>query len=244
MAVGTTMTTSTHLAVALLCGHLLADFVSQTKRSAVLKTNPLVLTSHALVAALVPYLLIGAWSLWHIPVVTFLTHWLIDFVKVRSRRHGLAPFAIDQIAHLLVIFYLVQSTDVAPFVLRWVTRFGDVFSSILIVVSGAIAVTVVSGVAVGYVVRGLQPPSSSVRETGFPSGGETIGQLERFLVFVLVLTGHFEAIGFLVAAKSILRFGELKEERRDAEYVIIGTKWSLVLGLIVTLATQAALTLN
>jgi hypothetical protein len=81
------------------------------------------------------------------------------------------------------------------------------------------------------------------RETGFPSGGETIGQLERFLVFVLILIGHFEAIGFLVAAKSILRFGEMKEDRRDAEYVIIGTMWSLVLGLIVTLATRSALTL-
>ena len=67
------------------------------------------------------------------------------------------------------------------------------------------------------------------------------GELERFLVYVLILVNQFEAIGFLIAAKSILRFGELKEDRRDAEYVIIGTMWSLVCGLLVTLATRAAL---
>jgi len=237
------MTTSMHLLVALLCGHLLADFVSQTRKTAALKTNLAVLTLHALVAAAIPYLLVGGWRLWEIPVVTFLTHWLIDFFKVKSKRQGLMPFSIDQIAHLAVILFLVKWFDVAPFVLRWVSRFGDVFSSALIVVSGAILVTVVSGIVVGYVVRDLQRAAALTRDSGFPFGGESIGQLERFLVFVLILIGQFEAIGFLVAAKSILRFGELKEDRRDAEYVIIGTMWSLVCGLLVTLATRAALKL-
>jgi hypothetical protein len=237
------MTTQGHLAIALLCGHLLADFVSQTKRAAAMKTNPGVLTLHALVTAALPYLLVGAWPLWQIPAVTFLTHWLIDFIKVKSKRHGMAPFAVDQLAHAAVIFYLVQSIDVAPFVLRWVTRFGDVYSSVLIVISGAILVTTVSGIVVGYVVRDLQRGAAFPRDAGFPYGGESIGQLERFLVFVLILIGQFQAIGFLVAAKSILRFGELKEDRRDAEYVIIGTMWSLVCGLLVTLATRAALRL-
>jgi hypothetical protein len=235
------VTTQAHLAVALLCGHLLADFVSQTKRGAAMKTNPAVLTLHALVAAALPYALVGAWTLWQIPAVTFLTHWLIDFIKVKSKRRGLMPFAIDQIAHLAVIAYLVQSTDVAPFVLQWVTRFGDGYTSVLIVIAGAILVTTVSGIVVGYVVRDLQRAAAITRDSGFPFGGESIGELERFLVFVLILIGQFEAIGFLIAAKSILRFGELKEERRDAEYVIIGTMWSLVCGLLVTLATRAAL---
>ena len=235
------MTTSTHLFVALLCGHLLADFVSQTRRSAALKSNPGVLTVHALTTALLPYLLIGAWTLWQIPVITFLTHWLIDFIKVKSKRHGLVPFAVDQIAHLLVIVFLVQSTDVAPFVLRWVTRFGEGFTDALIIVSGAILVTTVSGIVVGYVVRDLQRAAAFPPSSGLPLGGESIGQLERFLVYVLILVGRFEAIGFLIAAKSILRFGELKEDRRDAEYVIIGTMWSLVCGLLVTLATRAVL---
>ena len=82
------MTTQAHLAVALLCGHLLADFVSQTKRAAAMKTNPAVLALHALVAAALPYALVGAWTLWQIPAVTFLTHWLIDFIaNVPEGRH-------------------------------------------------------------------------------------------------------------------------------------------------------------
>jgi hypothetical protein len=49
------------------------------------------------------------------------------------------------------------------------------------------------------------------------------------------------AIGFLIAAKSILRFGELRDHRKEAEYVIIGTMWSFACGLVVALATRAVL---
>jgi hypothetical protein len=87
-------------------------------------------------------------------------------------------------------------------------------------------------------VRDVARLAPVAKDTGFPSGGERIGQLERFLVYVLILIGEPNAIGFLIAAKSILRFGELKEDRRDAEYVIIGTMWSLVCALLVSLAVR------
>jgi hypothetical protein len=51
--------------------------------------------------------------------------------------------------------------------------------------------------------------------------------------------GEPGAIGFLIAAKSILRFGELRAHRKEAEYVIIGTMWSFVCGLLVALAARA-----
>jgi hypothetical protein len=48
--------------------------------------------------------------------------------------------------------------------------------------------------------------------------------LERIFVFTFIVTGNWNAIGFLLAAKSVFRFGDLKEskDRKLTEYVLIG----------------------
>ena len=75
---------------------------------------------------------------------------------------------------------------------------------------------------------------------GFENGGLVIGQLERMMIFVFVLVGQPTAIGFLIAAKSILRFGEIKdhENRMEAEYIIIGTFMSFAYGIIISFGTK------
>ncbi len=75
---------------------------------------------------------------------------------------------------------------------------------------------------------------------GFPDGGRMIGRLERLLVFLFVMVGTPTAIGFLVAAKSILRFGEIRdsESRKVAEYVIIGTLMSFGFALVTSYLTR------
>jgi hypothetical protein len=64
--------------------------------------------------------------------------------------------------------------------------------------------------------------------------------LERFLIFLFVLAGHPEGAGFLVAAKSVFRFGELTnhQNRMEAEYITIGTLMSFSWGLAVALVTK------
>ncbi len=71
---------------------------------------------------------------------------------------------------------------------------------------------------------------------GFTNGGLVIGYLERLLIFVFVLTNQFAGIGFLVAAKSIFRFGEFKESanRMEAEYIIIGTFSSFLYAILIS----------
>lgn len=102
-----------------------------------------------------------------------------------------------------------------------------------------ILLTVVAG---GYVTvewgrcwleRAIQPFAASVSfyegaDRGLPDGGRMIGRLERLLIYLFVLIDAPTAIGFLVTAKSILRFGEIKdrESHRLAEYIIIGTLMS------------------
>ena len=83
--------------------------------------------------------------------------------------------------------------------------------------------------------------SSERSATSLSEAGKWIGVFERILVLTFVLYNHFEGIGFLIAAKSILRFNDIKGDhmRKEAEYVLIGTLMSFALsiatGIFVTL---------
>ena len=71
-------------------------------------------------------------------------------------------------------------------------------------------------------------------------GGKWIGLLERALIFVLIMAAEFQAIGFLIAAKSILRF-QYAKERSHSETVIIGTLASFGWAIVISLATTKAI---
>lgn len=64
--------------------------------------------------------------------------------------------------------------------------------------------------------------------------GRYIGMLERMLVFVFIITNHWEAVGFLITAKSVFRFGDLKESkhRKLTEYILIGTLISFGIAIL------------
>lgn len=71
-------------------------------------------------------------------------------------------------------------------------------------------------------------------QNSLPSAGTWIGYLERILILTFILLGCMEGIGFLLAAKSIFRFGELTKPRevKITEYVMIGTFSSFAIAII------------
>ena len=91
--------------------------------------------------------------------------------------------------------------------------------------------------------QGLELPADPTGDDSLPQGGRLIGRLERAMILMLVLAGQPDGIGFLIAAKSLLRFNELArdQDRRASEYVIIGTLASFAWGLGAAFAADAAL---
>ena len=77
-------------------------------------------------------------------------------------------------------------------------------------------------------------------EGGFKDAGRIIGHYERLLIFLFVLADAPTAIGFLIAAKSVFRFGDLTDttRRKNAEYLIIGTLMSFAYALVVSYSTR------
>ncbi|MCM2680465.1 hypothetical protein [Echinimonas agarilytica] len=72
------------------------------------------------------------------------------------------------------------------------------------------------------------------------SAGEAIGILERFLILTFVLLNEFSGVGFLLAAKSVFRFGDLNDahSKTMTEYVMLGTLLSVSIALAAGLAAQ------
>ena len=73
---------------------------------------------------------------------------------------------------------------------------------------------------------------------GLASAGKWIGICERILIFSFILLHQYTAIGFLMTAKSILRFSEKESNTQlKTEYILVGTlvsfTSSVLLGLIV-----------
>lgn len=58
----------------------------------------------------------------------------------------------------------------------------------------------------------------------------SIGAIERWLILVFVCMGHYEALGLLVAAKSIIRFSD--SQTNKTEYVLAGTLLSIFLAVL------------
>ena len=81
------------------------------------------------------------------------------------------------------------------------------------------------------------------RAGGLTDGGKIIGWLERFLVMTFFFSGSHAAIGLVLAAKGVIRYGEIKDARNQkvAEYVLIGTMLSLAWALFVCVTTNQLL---
>ena len=77
---------------------------------------------------------------------------------------------------------------------------------------------------------------------GLLNGGKLIGQLERCLIFLFIFINQPAGIGFLVAAKSVLRFEEAKEQKL-AEYILIGTLLSFSIAIALSFLTRWAIQL-
>jgi len=139
-----------------------------------------------------------------------------------------------------------------PELLRTITEsLQALWPAAVVLLGGALIVTWLGGVLVerllrpftGELERVLNARDETSKERGFAQGGALIGYLERFLIYLFVLSDQLGAVGFLVAAKSIFRFGELRDHanRLEAEYITIGTLISFAWGLTASVLTRLLL---
>ncbi len=230
--------------IQLLLAHLLTDFVLQPnswiKHKRKYKVRSYFLIVHALLAGVLSALFLQRLEWWYVGLIISITHFLIDWWKLNKKKDNLKYFILDQLFHLIIIalvwIYLINGfSNILP-------ALKEIFNSVtLLAVAGAyLFVIFPAGFLIGKATKKWQ---NEIKETqnknSLDDAGRYIGIFERILVLTFILTNNFSAIGFLIAAKSILRFSDKSETgaRKQTEYVLIGTLISftitILLGLLV-----------
>ncbi|QOR38494.1 DUF3307 domain-containing protein [Billgrantia diversa] len=247
------------LLLGLVLVHLLGDFALQPRRWVearyVRKVRSPQLYMHAALHGGLAFAVLGAATLSHSNANGSLTmvlggaltvavsHMAIDLGKSYLSPSRLRWFMLDQALHLLVLLgvWLTWLGSWQPLVTFWQWLFTP---PVLGIVVAYVLVTRPLSIVIALV---IQRWSAEIDNPGtLIAAGARIGMAERVLVLTLVLLDQLTAIGFLLAAKSVLRFGELRgaQDRKLTEYVLMGTLLSvstaMVLGLLIRIMTEGS----
>ena len=222
----------------IIISHLLADFVIQ-KTSWVADRGQKNFASiwlyvHGAIAGILAYVFAGMWYAFWFPVVICLSHILFDGLKSRKGDNA-KTFFIDQFGHLLVILVcwsLLVHVEMVE--IRKIVTSIALHKPLWILVTCYVTVIWPVGIGIGKITEPWRNQIPDESSPGLERAGLWIGRLERILIVTFVLLNRFEAIGFLIAAKSIFRFSEIRSsnDRKIAEYILIGTMLSFVLAIL------------
>ena len=211
----------------LLLAHLLGDFVFQSekwvknKEKKKIKSGKLYL--HIGIHLVLLILLFGFdFSYWKGVAFIIISHFIIDVLKLyfQNKNNKITLFFIDQGLHFLMILVVVNYYETINY------NFDSVFTKqLLLLVVCFIFIVFVSAIIIKTIINQWNPESENKSDQSLAKAGRFIGILERLFVFIFVITNHWEAIGFLLAAKSVFRFGDLSssKDRKLTEYILIGT---------------------
>lgn len=227
------------LIVRLLSAHIAGDFLLQNKRFCEAKKNLKTLNGwkcqiiHSLTQALLTYTFVAEWMCWQLPIAIFFTHLILDVTKAAFGRDNLTSFVIDQFLHLTVlaaIYWFLLGGDIWPF---WCINWSHVWIIILAYI------TVLAPASV-FIEIFNERFKESLNGKSLTAGGKYIGFFERILILSFIFCGWMDGIGYLLAAKSIFRFGDLKNNKDLAhtEYVLVGTFLSFTIAVLVGLIAQ------
>lgn len=201
---------------------------------------------HAGIYSVVVFLMAAAWEQgpWLIPVL-FMSHLLIDGLKASLKSRTLLAFLGDQTAHLAVlagIFLLLAESP--PNLLN---VFNDQFwrsPRPLVIILGYLLVIWPIGRFMSVITEPFRQQMDGELSRGLEQAGLWIGCLERVFLLTFVIFGYLPGAALLLGLKSLFRFGEIKDpaNRKEAEYILIGTLLSFAFGLAVGLAVKQLLT--
>ena len=202
--------------------------------------------------AVVSYIAVADWRLWILPLCILVTHLVVYLFRDALKSCKGFSLFIEELLHLtitLLITWLFFGDHLANAVAT--DGLSGSLGRLVFVVAGFCTAVLLGAVVIGLRVVPFQKQLESARKkndtdalfSGFENGGKMIGVLERSLIYIFIMVGEPAAIGFLIAAKSILRFGEIKDSdnRMEAEYIIIGTLMSFLFAVLVGYLTSSLL---
>jgi len=223
------------LFIKLILSHFIGDFLLQPQKwvehKEKYKHKSKYLYYHVLVHFLALLVVLQFdFNYWLGILIIILSHYIIDLLKLnlKTKTNARLLFGIDQLAHLILIAITVSIYK--PYDLNLSSIYNPKF---LLLITAILGVTIVSSIIMKVVISRWYFKENNSR-LSLENAGAFIGILERLFVFALIISHHWEGIGFLIAAKSVLRFSDLSKakDRKLTEYILIGTLLSFGLAVI------------
>lgn len=217
-----------------IIAHVVSDYYFQTDASSKEKNEKgfksTFLLKHAVITFVCSYLLSFDINFVFCALAISIFHYLIDGLKkdLNTSRYS---FFIDQLVHLIVIYVFVWifnryfMTNIIwniPISIKW-----------LVLILGYLICIKPANIFVRESLIAGKIESISDTTTELKNAGKLIGILERILVLTFVVIGKLEVVGFLIAAKSILRYKDTNTIK--TEYVLIGTMLSFGIAMMIGL---------
>ena len=225
------------LFLSLVLAHIIGDFYLQTdeccKQKETRRFKSWFLYVHAIIIGLLSWIIVPScnFGLWALLIAV--SHFAIDAVKIHCPK-GLWSFFIDQLLHLGILITIPNIYEPAKELPLQMIDFSGSFSMLLLILAILLCMKP-ANILIKLVLEKYQVGESESCNN-IKNAGALIGNLERILTIVFVLLGQFEAIGFIVAAKSILRFKDT--DTAKTEYELAGTFLSFGIAILCGLMSR------
>ncbi len=240
--------------IVMLLGHVLADFYFQTRKMVDNKEKSIrAVFLHGLLYSLSIFLVFFVCIRCSINYVILaaavsFAHLMIDLLKfaikkaVKNNDRWIIRyvFVLDQAAHLLSLLvcwhFLGRNLEVRWFVLQKMQFLPYLPITIFLGILCLLKPTSLLITSTALWVRKTSETPSETPSDDAIKTGEIIGYLERLIVFFMLMYNQFNAIAFVLTAKSLVRFQDYAKDRKTAEYYLIGTLLSIVMAFVITIA--------
>ena len=183
--------------------HVIADFYLQSdeycRQKEDKKLKSWFLYVHSLIVGALSWILVPTCSFGFFALGIAISHLVIDIAKIFSHK-GLWSFLLDQAAHLAVLVTVAFCFN-APELPIQLVDCSETFSIPLFLLAILLSIKP-ANILIKLVLEKYQIGETQSCEN-IKNAGALIGGLERILTIIFVIIGQYEAIGFIIAAKSI-----------------------------------------
>jgi len=233
------------LLIQFFLAHILGDFFFQGKKMVEGKERDGLRSPYLYIHVMIHFLLVLITTLsfnyWKQALIIAVIHFIIDWMKTRLQTSDAGNrrrwFFIDQALHIAT---LVVVWSVTQHMVINLSAFRDLGNVVRF--TAVVFLTLPTSFIIKKIIDRWMPDiletsagstiSASSSDRGprniiesLKDAGHLIGILERLFVFLFIILGKWEGVGFLLTAKSVFRFGDLSsaKDKKLTEYVLIGT---------------------
>lgn len=233
-----------------LFGHMLGDFYLQDECMCAAKKNNAFrspkLYIHALLVFGAAWIVTWNASFWWAALLITILHALVDGTKsyIPAKKCNVyVLFFVDQLIHIL---FLLGVTCLYSYLHGWQTwewliPYRAVMFLVIVFCLWPANFFISNFLKLIKIEKNANPDTSLDKEYCKTTldASRVIGSIERILVLLFVWLGEYSAIGFLIAAKSVMRFPEMGQGKNNAEYYVVGSLLSFGLSIVLGVLTIA-----